>query len=99
MGIPSRCPYGTYIAHLNLTLSLSYLCTKFGANQMPVGLFVKKLKPKVCLAGYDILFAYFIVGAKSKNIVDIFGFQKYRAKVHSHVLEVTNFYPDEKIEM
>ena len=34
---------------------------------MPLGLFVKKLQPKVGLAGYDILFAYFVVEAKSKN--------------------------------
>ena len=30
-------------------------------------LFVKKLQPKVGLGGYDILFAYFVVEAKSKN--------------------------------
>ena len=32
-----------------------------------LGLFVKKLQPKVGLAGYDILFTYFVVEAKSKN--------------------------------
>ena len=31
-------------------------------------LFVKKLQPKVGLAGYDVLFAYFVVEAKSKII-------------------------------
>ena len=34
--------------------------------RMPLGLFVKKLQPKVGLAGYDILFAYFVVEVKSK---------------------------------
>ena len=34
---------------------------------MPLGLFVKKLQPKVGLAGYDILFAYLVVEAKSKT--------------------------------
>ena len=33
----------------------------------PLGLFVKKLQPKVGLAGYNILFAYFVVEAKSKK--------------------------------
>ena len=33
---------------------------------MSLGLFVKKLQPKVGLAGYDILFAYFVVEVKSK---------------------------------
>ena len=33
---------------------------------MPLGLFVKKLQPKVGLARYDIIFAYFVVEAKSK---------------------------------
>ena len=32
---------------------------------MPLGLFVMKLQPKVCLVGYDI--AYFVVEAKSKK--------------------------------
>ena len=32
-----------------------------------LGLFVEKLQPKVGLGGYDILFAYFVVEAKSKN--------------------------------
>ena len=32
-----------------------------------LGLFVKKLQPKVGLGRYDILFAYFVVEAKSKN--------------------------------
>ena len=31
-----------------------------------LGLFVKKLQPKVGLGRYDILFAYFVVEAKSK---------------------------------
>ena len=35
---------------------------------MPLGLFVKKLLPKFGLGGYDILFAYFIVEAKSKMV-------------------------------
>ena len=34
---------------------------------MPVGLFVKKLQPKVGLGRYYILFAYFVVEAKSKS--------------------------------
>ena len=33
----------------------------------PLGLFVKKLRPKVGLVGYDILFTQFVVEAKSKN--------------------------------
>ena len=33
---------------------------------MSLGLFVKKLQPKVGLVRYDILFAYFVVEAKSK---------------------------------
>ena len=36
---------------------------------MPLGLFVKKLQPKVGLGRYDILFAYFVVEAKSKKSV------------------------------
>ena len=36
-----------------------------------LGLFVKKLQPKVGLGGYDILFAYFVVEAKSKNKIQI----------------------------
>ena len=35
--------------------------------QVPCGLFVKKLQPKVDLAGYDIFFAYFVVEAITKN--------------------------------
>ena len=35
---------------------------------MPLGLFVKKLQPKVGLGRYDILFAYFVVEAKSKKL-------------------------------
>ena len=31
---------------------------------MPLGLFVKKWQPKLGLAGYDKLFAYFVVDAK-----------------------------------
>ena len=31
------------------------------------GTFVEKLQPKVGLGGYDILFAYFVVEAKSKK--------------------------------
>ena len=34
---------------------------------MPLGLFVEKLQRKFGLAGYDILFAYFEIEAKSKN--------------------------------
>ena len=34
---------------------------------MPLGLFVKKLQPKVGLGGYYILFAYFVVEAKIKR--------------------------------
>ena len=34
-----------------------------------IGLFLKKLQPKVGLPGYDILFAYFIVEAKSQKTV------------------------------
>ena len=42
-----------------------------------LGLFVKKLQPKVGLGRNDILFAYFVVEAKSKKLknskrVDIF---------------------------
>ena len=33
---------------------------------MPLRLFVEKLQPNVSLGGYDILFAYFVVEAKSK---------------------------------
>ena len=39
-------------------------------TSMPLGLFVKKLQPKVGLGGYDILFAYFVVEAKSKISVN-----------------------------
>ena len=38
---------------------------------MLLGLFVEKLQPKVGLGGYDILFAYFVVEAKSKKIIYI----------------------------
>ena len=34
---------------------------------MPLGLFVQKLQPKVSLGRNDILFAYFVVEAKSKK--------------------------------
>ena len=34
---------------------------------MPLGLFVEKLQPKVGLGRYDIIFAYFVVEAKSKK--------------------------------
>ena len=34
---------------------------------IPLGLFVRKWQPKVDLAGYDILFDYFVVETKSKN--------------------------------
>ena len=37
---------------------------------MPLGLFVKKLQPKVGLGRYDILFAYFVVEAKSKMVFE-----------------------------
>ena len=33
----------------------------------PISLFVKQLRPKVGLGGYDILFAYFGIEAKSKK--------------------------------
>ena len=36
-----------------------------------LGLFVKKLQPKVGLVGYDILFTYFVVEAKSKIILEL----------------------------
>ena len=43
---------------------------------MPLELFVKKLQPKVGLGGYDIprdiLFAYFVVEAKSKTEISIY---------------------------
>ena len=35
-------------------------------GEMPLGLFVKELQSKVGLAGYDILFVYFVVKAKTK---------------------------------
>ena len=38
---------------------------------MPLGLFDEKLQPKVCLAWYDILFAYFILEVKSKTVLEI----------------------------
>ena len=41
------------------------------SREITLGLFVEKLQPKVSLAGYDILFAYFIVEAKSKNKISI----------------------------
>ena len=34
---------------------------------MLLGLFIKNLEPKVGLGGYEILFAYFVVEAKSKK--------------------------------
>ena len=34
---------------------------------MPLELLVKKLQPDVGLAGYDILFAYSVIEAKSKK--------------------------------
>ena len=37
---------------------------------MPLRLFVKKLQPKVGLGRYDMLFAYFVVEAKSKNDIE-----------------------------
>ena len=37
---------------------------------MPLGLFVQKLQPKVSLGRNDILFAYFVVEAKSKNVIN-----------------------------
>ena len=37
---------------------------------VPLGLFVKKLHPKVGLARYYILFVYFVVEAKSKRLSD-----------------------------
>ena len=47
LGVPIGPTWPIY--ELNLTLDLSYLCTKYTHT-----------------AGYDILFAYFVVGAKSK---------------------------------
>ena len=41
---------------------------------MPLGLFVKKLQPKVGLGGYDILFAYFVVETKGRNAIESNGF-------------------------
>ena len=35
---------------------------------MHLGLFVKKLQPKAGLAGYDILFAFFVIDRSEKNI-------------------------------
>ena len=34
---------------------------------MPLGLFVEKLQPSVGLAGYDILFAHFVIEEKNKT--------------------------------
>ena len=34
---------------------------------MPLGLFVRKWQPKVGLAGYDMLFTYFVVEAENKH--------------------------------
>ena len=45
---------------------------------MPLGLFIKKFQPKVGLGGYDIIFAYFVVEAKSKM-------QKMTLKFHKMV--------------
>ena len=36
---------------------------------MPLGLFIKKLQPEVGLAGYDILFDYFVVEEKIKSFI------------------------------
>ena len=38
---------------------------------MPLGLFIKDWQTKVGLAGYDILFAYFVVRAKSKILAGL----------------------------
>ena len=45
---------------------------------MPVGLFVKKLQPKVGLGRYYILFAYFVVEAKSKNMAVDWGPESHK---------------------
>ena len=37
----------------------------------PLGLFIKDWQTKVGLAGYDILFAYFVVRAKSKILAGL----------------------------
>ena len=37
-----------------------------------LGLYIKKLQSKVGLGGYDILFAYFVVEAKSKIVSRFF---------------------------
>ena len=55
-GSAPKGPYGTYIAHRSVEIY----------TLIPLGLFVKKLNPKVGLEGYDILFAYFVVEVKSK---------------------------------
>ena len=39
-------------------------------TSMPLGVFVKKLQPKDGLTGYDILFAYFLVEAKSNILIN-----------------------------
>ena len=38
---------------------------------MSLGLFIKKLQPKVASRGYDILFAYIVVEAKSITFCNI----------------------------
>ena len=39
---------------------------------MLLGLFIEKLRPKVCLWGYDILFAYLVVyKQKAKYLLNI----------------------------
>ena len=40
---------------------------------MPLELFVKELQLKIGLAGYDILFAYFVVEAKAKRMAFALG--------------------------
>ena len=53
----------TYIHTYRKSFHLRNRCRNI--SPIPPGLFVKKLQSKVDLAGYDILFAYFVVEAKS----------------------------------
>ena len=57
---------------------------------MPLGLFVKKWQPKVGIAEYDILFAYFVVEAKSKNGSRILGVTPRRDTLDMKYLVLTN---------
>ena len=60
---------------------------------MPLGLFLKKLLPKVGLAGYDILFIYFVVEAKNKNkqLKSIFNRHQYFKGFQSFFLRIVFF--------